>query len=237
MKSTNRRLVAMFGAATVLLLCQCAMFAQEASSRTEEIEWTWEVRPAHADVKLPNVLLLGDSITRAYFPEVGRQLAGVANVYLMASSTSVGDPRLARQIEEFSSAEGVAFGVVHFNNGMHGWAYSEREYREAFAAFLAEIRTIAPKAALIWATTTPVKKDTEKDAATPGPTNARVMARNAIAEELVKPAGIAIDDQHGLMLKNTELHQDNVHFSEEGAAIQGKQAAEMIRELLGRTAK
>jgi hypothetical protein len=227
MKSLNRRLVVGFIVVTILLLCQSAVLAQEVSSRTEEIEWTWEVRPVHADAKLPNVLLLGDSITRAYFPEVGRQLAGVANVYLMASSTSVGDPRLTRQIEEFSSAEGVTFSVVHFNNGMHGWAYSEREYREAFAAFLAEIRTIAPKAALIWATTTPVKKETE-----PGPTNARVEARNAIAESLVKPAGIAIDDQHGLMVKHADLYQDSVHFSEAGAAIQGKQAAELIRREL-----
>jgi lysophospholipase L1-like esterase len=231
MKSLNRR-VAILGAAMVLLLCQCVAFAQQASSRTEEIEWTWEVRPAHVDAKLPNVLLLGDSITRAYFPEVGRQLAGVANVYLMASSTSVGDPRLGRQIEEFSKAEGVTFSLVHFNNGMHGWAYSEQEYREAFPDFVSEIRTIAPKAVLIWATTTPVRKDTEKDSVTPGPTNARVIARNAIAEELVKPAGIAIDDQHELMLKHTELHQDNVHFNEDGAAIEGKQAAEMIRGLL-----
>ena len=237
MKSLNRG-VAILGAATLLLLCQCVAFAQGAAgSKLEEIEWTWEVRPAHADAKLPNVLLLGDSITRAYFPEVGRQLAGVANVYLMASSTSVGDPRLARQIEEFSSAEGVTFSVVHFNNGMHGWAYSEEEYRAAFPAFVSEIRMIAPKASLIWATTTSIRKDTEKDAVAPGPTNARVEARNAIAAELVKPAGIAIDDQHGLMLKHTELHQDNVHFSEEGAAIQGKQAAELIRERLGRAAK
>lgn len=227
MKPLNRKIVIMFAAATVLLLSQCAAFAQQATSRTEEIEWTWEVRPAHADAKLPNVLLLGDSITRAYFPEVGRQLDGVANVYLMASSTSVGDPRLERQIEEFSSAEGVTFSVVHFNNGMHGWAYSEQEYREAFPAFVTEIRAIAPKAVLIWATTTPVKKETD-----PGPTNARVEARNAIAEILVKAGGIAIDDQHGLMTKHADLYQDSVHFNEQGAAIQGKQAAESIRERL-----
>jgi hypothetical protein len=215
---------------TILLLgfsMRSISAAQEATSKTEEIEWTWEVRPAHADAKLPNVLLLGDSITRAYFPEVQRQLDGVANVYLMASSTSVGDPRLARQIEEFSSAEGVKFSVVHFNNGMHGWAYSEKEYRDAFPAFVSEIRAIAPRAALIWATTTPVKKETE-----PGPTNARVDARNAIAESLVKPAGIAIDDQHGMMTKHADLYQDSVHFNDQGAVLQGKQAAELIRRLL-----
>ena len=60
----------------------------------EEIEWTWEVRPPHPDPRLPNVLLLGDSLSRNYFPEVTKDLAGTANVYLMASSTSVGDPRL-----------------------------------------------------------------------------------------------------------------------------------------------
>jgi hypothetical protein len=229
MRRLNLRLVVMSGAAVVLLLCQYVALAQEATSRTEEIEWTWEVRPAHADAKLPNVLLLGDSITRAYFPEVGKQLAGVANVYLMASSTSVGDSRLGRQIEEFSAAEGVKFSVVHFNNGMHGWAYSEQEYREAFAAFVAEIRGIAPKAALIWATTTPVKKESE-----PGPTNARVEARNVIAESLVKTDGILIDDQHGLMVKHANLYQDSVHFNEQGAAIQGKQAAELIRGLLAK---
>src|ERR1700733_14346016 len=50
--------------------------------------------PPHPDPKLPNVLLLGDSLSRNYFPEVTKDLAGTANVYLMASSTSVGDPRL-----------------------------------------------------------------------------------------------------------------------------------------------
>ena len=117
MRSTGVVLAVLFMAASTMCV------AQEASSKLEEIEWTWEVRPVHADATLPNVLLLGDSITRAYFPEVKKQLDGVANVYLMASSTSVGDPRLGAQIAEFEKSQGVQFAVVHLNNGMHGWAY------------------------------------------------------------------------------------------------------------------
>jgi hypothetical protein len=30
----------------------------------------------------------------------------------------------------------VGFNIVHFNNGMHGWSYTETQYREAFPAFL-----------------------------------------------------------------------------------------------------
>src|SRR6202023_2464337 len=115
-------------AAVLLSQAPASLAAQEATSISEEIEWTWEVRPPHPDPKLPNVLLLGDSITRSYFPEVTSDLAGVANVYLMASSTSVGDPRLQPQMGEFATMEGVRFSVVHFNNGMPGWAYSETQY-------------------------------------------------------------------------------------------------------------
>src|ERR1700681_2207850 len=115
--------------------------AQQALSIPEEIEWTWEVRPPHPDGKLPNVLLLGDSISRNYFPQVTKDLTGVANVYLFAVSTSVGDPRLARQIAEFQTMENVPFRVVHFNNGMHGWNYTEAKYKTAFPDLLHCVRT------------------------------------------------------------------------------------------------
>jgi len=214
-------------------LCTPAFsFAQKAVSIPEEIEWTWEVRPAHADPHLPNVLLLGDSISRAYFPEVTKDLADVANVYLMASSTSVGDPRLPLQIAEFAKLENVSFQVVHFNNGMHGWGYTEQQYQAAFPAFLKAVHAIATKGApLIWANTTPVRAD-----ASEGATNPRIDARNVIALTLVRTADIAIDDQHTLMMNHGDLHQDPVHFNEAGAKLQGDQAAEIIRAALGSTA-
>jgi GDSL-like lipase/acylhydrolase family protein len=199
-------------------------YAQDRPSKPEEIEWTWEVRPAHVDSKLPNVLLVGDSITRNYYPEVQRQLRDVANVYLMATSASVGDPRLPRQLEEFSVMEAVPFKVVHCNNGMHGWTYSEAEYRAAFPSFLTALHRIAPDASFIWATTTPVKVDVA-----PGPTNARVDARNSIAQTFIKAAGIPIDDQHELMIHHSDQYEDKVHFNAAGAVLQGQQVAQQIR--------
>lgn len=201
--------------------------AQKPVSLPEEIEWTWEVRPPDPNPTLPNVLLLGDSITRNYFPEVQKKLAGIANVYLMASSTSVGDPRLEQQIEQFVKMEKVRFRVVHFNNGMHGWAYTEQQYKREFPAFLRVMRSLVKNdTQLIWASTTPVKSDTVD-----GATNSRVEERNRIALESVR-TGVAIDDQFSLMRKHSDLYQDSVHFNPAGAAIQGDQAAEMIRSKL-----
>ena len=216
-----------------LLCAPIVSLAEKPVSISEEIEWTWEVRPAHADPHLPNVLLLGDSISRNYFPEVTKDLAGTANVYLMASSTSVGDPRLPRQIAEFAQLEGVRFQVVHFNNGMHGWAYTEEEYKAAFPTFLTAVRPLLVQGGtLIWADTTPVRSDAGN-----GATNSRVDARNAIALELVRAAGIAVDDQHALMMKHGDLHEDPVHFNPAGANMQGDQAAAMIRSALGTSTK
>jgi hypothetical protein len=200
----------------------------QSMSKPEEIEWTWEVRPPHPNPKLPNVLLLGDSITRNYFPEVTKDLAGAANVYLMASSTCSGDPRLPHQIAEFAALEGVRFQVVHFNNGMHGWSYSEEEYRQGFSGLLSAVqRLTGPGGMLIWATTTPVE-----DHAPGGATNTRIDARNAIADSLVRAEHITIDDQHALMLKHQDLHQDPVHFSPAGSALEGDQAAGLVRRAL-----
>jgi hypothetical protein len=204
-----------------------AQSSSAADSRPEEIEWTWEVRPPHPDAKLPNVLLVGDSISRNYYPEVKRQLSEVANVYLFAGSTSVGDPRLERQLAEFATLEAVSFRIVHFNNGMHGWDYTEDEYRQAFPALIGAIRAISPGASLVWASMTPVKVDK-----VPGPTNQRVIARNAIALAFVSKAGIPVDDQHALMMNHLDTYQDTVHFNDDGARIQGKQAADSIRKLL-----
>lgn len=211
------------------LVCMTATFAvaEKPVSIPEEIEWTWEVRPPHPDPKLPNVLLLGDSISRNYFPEVQKDLTGIANVYLMASSISVGDPRLDHEIKEFAEMENVSFRVVHFNNGMHGWAYTEEQYKAGFPAFLRAVRSITEKGgALIWASTTPVRSD-----ATGGATNLRVEQRNRIALGFVQP-GIPVDDQFSLMLKHQNLHEDPIHFNPAGAAMQGDQAAAMIRSAL-----
>jgi hypothetical protein len=199
--------------------------AAHVRSKPQEIVWTWEVRPPHPDAALPNVLLVGDSIARNYFPEVERRLAGKANVYLMASSICVGDPRLPKEIRMFADMEDVPFRVVHFNNGMHGFEYTESQYREGFPEYIAALRAIAPHAAFLWATTTPVRVDS-----LPGPTNARIDARNRIALQFVH--GMMFDDEHALMEKHRDLYQDNVHFNAAGAALAGDKVAAMVLDAL-----
>ena len=120
--------------------------------------------------------------------------------------------------------ENVSFTVVHFNNGMHGWDYTEAQYQAAFPEFLRTVRSlVAAKSGLIWATITPVQPK-----AFNGATNGRVDARNAIAQTFIHAAHIPIDDQHALMMQHQNLYQDTVHFNAAGSNLMGDQAAAAI---------
>jgi lysophospholipase L1-like esterase len=205
--------------------------AQQRRMVTEKIEWTYTDRPETPDTKLPNVLLVGDSITRAYYKATTEQLKGKANVYYFATSASVGDERLAPQLAEYFRMIGVRFDVVHFNNGMHGWGYTEDEYRKYFPELVTAVRMGAPGGRLVWASTTPVRKDTPGQSS-----NARIDARNAIAAELIAKSGIAVDDQHALLMQHQDLHSDDVHFTADGSALQGAQVAASVLKAMSATA-
>jgi hypothetical protein len=195
----------------------------------EYIEWC-DVWISHAnETKLPRVLLLGDSITRAYYSEVEKQLEGQAYVARLATSRFISDPMLAKEIALV--LDGTKFDVIHFNNGMHGWQHSEAEYRSAFPSLLAVIRKHAPKARLIWASTTTLKVSPAPGNGTEA-TDERIAARNAIALEFVKPLGIPVDDLSTLTSGHPEYHEDNVHFNGTGVGIQARQVAAMVENAL-----
>jgi hypothetical protein len=211
-----------------------ACFAQTHLPITEKIEWTWTDRPETPQPNLPNVLLEGDSITRGYYPAVAKDLAGVANVYLFATSASSGDPRLPGQLRDYFTMMGLKFAVIHFNNGMHGWGYTDAQFAAGLPGMIAALRDGAPQASLIWASITPVLHDSTAGPATGGSSNARIDKRNQLAAAAMTKEGIITDDQHALMLAHQDTHNGDVHFTEAGSTIQAAQVAQSIRQALPR---
>ena len=195
----------------------------------EATEWSDAWFPNSDKADLPRVLLIGDSITRGYGAMVEKNLAGKAYVARIATSQFLSDPLLLGQLRLVLSQ--MKFDVIHFNNGMHGWTYTEEQYRAGFPAFVAAIRESAPKAKLIWAATTPVTHPGHPEQV--DPRAARVKVRNSIAREFVRQAGIPEDDLFSLVEPHPE-YQDagGIHFKPEGYALLARQVAAQIEKLL-----
>lgn len=192
----------------------------------ERIEWCdiWFTDADKTD--LPRVLLIGDSITRGYFGPVEERLAGKAYCGRYTTSRSVCDPVMFQELELVLGQ--YDYAVIHVNNGLHGWGYTEAQYSEGLERLLNILAEQAPGAKLVWATTTPVTAESGM-----AEHRQRVAARNALARELVNARGIAVDDLHALAIEHTQhFADDGVHFSASGRTAQGGQVAEHISALL-----
>jgi len=223
----NKLLLATFLATSLLLESHAAPPTVPPSAH-EFIEWC-DIWISHAnETNLPRVLLIGDSITRDYYPGVEKHLEGKAYVARLATSRFASDPVLLQEIALV--LDNTKFDIIHFNNGMHGWQHSEAEYREAFPKILATIQAHAPNAKLVWATTTPLK--VSRPNSPTDPSDERIAARNAIGLACVKEQNIPVDDLNALVRGHPEFHSDNVHFNPQGIRLEAAQVAKSIEPLL-----
>jgi GDSL-like Lipase/Acylhydrolase family len=198
----------------------------------EPIEWIRLWLPNVNKKDLPQVLLLGDSITQAYYEDVAADLKGKAYVGYLTSSLSVGDPMLPQQIALV--LKNYRFDAIHFNNGLHGKDYTEQEYARYFPQFVKTIQSNAKGAKLIWTSSTPVR--TGKGMSEFAPFTKRVAARNKIAADYVHKAGIPIDDLYGAVLNHPEyyLGVDGTHPNPQGRAAEARDVSASILKVLGK---
>jgi len=228
-----KKLLVSFCFATGLASYSAVAEPNAAPPARESIEWC-DIWISHAnETNLPRVLLIGDSIARDYYPEVEKKLAGKAFVARLATSRFLADAVLMKEIEVVLG--GMKFDVIEFNNGMHGWQHSEAEYQKAFPKLIKTIRAHAPKAKLIWATTTPLRDgkgvtyDTKAEYS-----NERIAARNAVAAEIVAAKKIPTVDLNASMQGHREFHSDNVHFNVQGSQVLAAQVSAAVEKLLPR---
>ena len=201
----------------------------------EAVEWCQIQSPDTSRHDLPRVLIIGDSISGGYFGGLAEELKDKASVVRLGHSLSLGQPGVIGYLRALLEEPGLLgsgnFDVIHFNNGMHGWFYSEEEYKHDFPKLIALLRERSPDAKLIWATTTPYRKGAPTFIEF-HPKNERVKARNAIVAEIVAREGIPTDDLYAFEENHPEHCGDGVHFKLEARPAQVKRVAGFIADAL-----
>ena len=188
------------------------------------------------DVTLPDVLLIGDSLSMSYTLGVRDRLAGYANVF-RAPDNCRSTRQTREQIEVYLGRR--EWRLIHFNWGMHDITLfedgkssvsgtpqvSKAEYRNNYEWLLARLRRT--KAKLIWATTTPVADHVELRS------NENVDAYNLIASRMIEDSDVEINDLHALVQTQvTPIWSDGVHLTKHGADIAAEAVANSILRVL-----
>lgn len=235
--------------ALIISISTSTWSAPEEGSAAEvdpKLEWSFVADPA-----LPNVLILGDSISIGYTLQVREALAGVANVYRPmgrngnrrenCSGTGYG----VEHIDRWLAVQ--KWDVIHFNWGLHDLKHVKTagtndksndpddptqatlsEYVRNMEIILSKLQ--ATGARLVFATTTPVVEGTLNPLRTP---NAPIEYNKA-AVELMQREGVRVNDLYAECLPNLQDWQlpRNVHFRPEGSAALAAIVAGVIAEEL-----
>jgi acyl-CoA thioesterase-1 len=171
---------------------------------------------------LPRVLLIGDSISIGYTAAVREALARRANVHRAPVNCGASSKGVA-EIDQWLGPD--RWDVIHFNFGLHDVRLLKGEklnvppekYADNLRRILARLQQTGAR--LIWATTTPVppKLKTGQFPRHPGD----IDRYNAIAAEIMGPAGVATDDLHAAVRdRMSELQNPfDVHFNQAGYAV------------------
>ena len=181
------------------------------------------------DPNLPNVLLIGDSISIGYTPYVRDALKGKANVYRIPENG--GDSKKALAQFDYWMGDGN-WDVIHFNTGLHDMkrivdnklnvngdhVNSPDTYRANLEKYFQCLEKTGAK--LIWANTTIVPEGAE------GRIKGEEVEYNRIADQVRRNhQSIVLNDLYGL---TAEQMTANVHFETAGKERQAKQVAEII---------
>jgi len=183
------------------------------------------------------VLIIGDSISMGYIPEVQRRLADIAEV--VHNPGNGGDSaNVSAHIDDWLNA--VEPDTVLLNCGLHDikrqtgtrtYQVPIDDYRRNLLTILDCIR--AADCRLLWVTTTPVIEARHQAVKDFDRYNADVTDYNAMAQAIVEDAEVAVIDLHAVALQaglETVLGDDGVHFTQDGYDQLGRAVAHSLRQ-------
>jgi arylsulfatase A-like enzyme/lysophospholipase L1-like esterase len=192
---------------------------------------------------LPRVLLIGDSISYGYEKHVRKQLAGQAEVLRNTGNAEY----TGNGIKHLDAWLGDGrWDVIHFNWGLwdlYGWRYHAVD--RSPAAYEARLETLVSRlektgAKLIWATTTPACPAPERTMRERFQKYVQISPelQNEYAQaalRVMQKHSVTINDLHALMrpqLRNYQIAEDNVHFTDAGSQFLADQVSRVILEAL-----
>ncbi len=189
------------------------------------------------------VLILGDSISIGYTPQVAQAFAGKANI-IHNPGNSQGTTHTKARLDKWLKMQ--KWDVIHFNLGLHDLKRMQKAdprknsnnpndpYQADLATYTTNMTEIVAKlkatnAKLIFATTTPFPAGVS-----PHRDPADAQNYNKAALKIMEKNQIPVNDLHRIVADKLDTVQQpvNVHFKANGTTLFAKEVAKKIGETL-----
>ncbi|GHU75623.1 hypothetical protein FACS189461_2190 [Spirochaetia bacterium] len=191
----------------------------------EQYEWSdmWWDEP---DKSGSRVLLVGDSITRAYRQPL-KDLAGDDfYIDMFATSRAADNPAYFRELSCMLS-NGLSYKIIHLNNGLHGFHQTIEIYAKHYEELVNFFLTRPGNAKLILTLSTPVTIPGTPEQY--GEKNNIVLERNEAVRCLAGKYSLPLDDLYTAADNNKDAKSDDgIHFTAEGNRLLARQVLQAL---------
>ncbi len=187
------------------------------------------------DPRRPRVLLIGDSILSGYMNHVVRTLEGRAYVDAWVNPYCQSEYLNDKILPEVL-AKGP-YDVVHFNMGLHGWPEGRIKpgtFEPLTQGYVEVLRKQLPKAAIVWASSTPVLLEGDVKRLDPV-INADIVEQNRMAARVMARMGVPVSDFYALLVDKLELARggkDKFHWTPPAYRLLGEACVESVVQAL-----
>ena len=195
----------------------------------------WGVRQVLVgETTLPRVLLIGDSILNGYHVKAAELLRGKVNLDVWVTPKHIGSKDLPADMQAIFAEH--TYDLILFNDiGLHAWEPGRipaGQYEALTRAHLANLRKFAPRAKLIFASTTPMTTKTKPLALDPE-FNPLIVERNQIAGKVMAENRVPVADYYGILATKLELAAgDRFHWTKPAYELLAHGAAAQIEHAL-----
>lgn len=201
-------------------------------SELETIEWDdlWFQNADDTENK-KRILLIGDSITRAYRPFLNELLKGEIYADQLATSKALNNKNFKSLIDYTMCQLDKEYDAVVFNNAAHGHHLDKQSYTDCYRDIILHIMKTVSASRIIVSYGTPVRKN--------GDLNKlnevwyeKMAERNDAAKKIAEGLGLTVNDLYSVVENRPDLYwSDGIHFSEEGSKMLAEKTYDTLKKI------
>lgn len=202
------------------------------SSLFEIIEWDdlW-FQNANDEKNTKRILLIGDSISRAYRWFLNNMYEGEAYIDQLSTSKALDNKAFKALIDYTLMQLDRPYEAIVFNNAAHGFHLNDAEYEKYYRELIAHIINKSPQSKVIISLGVPVR-----DADDLTKMNERwyekMLGRNAAAKAIAKEFNLPVNDLYSVVENRPDVYYiDGVHFNDDGNAALAEKTYATLKEL------